>query len=324
MEPTLDDASLVACSTPPVGERIAQLAGALKALDDLGAPRVLRAVRDAADRDIHGGRGLRTWCFDPSTPRDARLLVAHRLAKAPFLDGPEGLLRQREGEARAVHGTIEGRPTVGGAFVALADGVLVMFSEPSPPARPAMVQLEVLIEDNTSSTESVHVCAVESGAEVQGNATLIVAKIEASVATGAELSDRLGDLFPRLVLGATAKEQLIALGSGSPMLRHVIRHLRALDGAARAWRGGPYAPGVTWSVESPATLTHGDYGPQREFPTPDGFEPTRWTYHTKLTDGWRLYFKTSVHGERTTSIAEEARVAVGYVGPHLPTVRHPS
>jgi hypothetical protein len=58
------------------------------------------------------------------------------------------------------------------------------------------------------------------------------------------------------------------------------------------------------------------YGPQRDFPVPEGFKPRRWSDHTKLSGGAgaRLYF----HAERTD---EQAVVLIGYFGDHLPTVR---
>lgn len=75
--------------------------------------------------------------------------------------------------------------------------------------------------------------------------------------------------------------------------------------------------GVTYSVESTATLSDGKLGPMRDFPAPEGFAKERWSLHTKLTGGvaTRLYFR---------AVRTEASVVVliGYFGGHLPTVRH--
>ena len=51
MEPILDETSLVPCPSWRPAARVLGLARTLQALDGLGAPRVLRAVREAADRD---------------------------------------------------------------------------------------------------------------------------------------------------------------------------------------------------------------------------------------------------------------------------------
>lgn len=102
MEPLLDETSLVPCSEDEPGSRIAVLAETLTSLDALGAPRVLRGVIDAADRDIGDGKGLRYWCFRRGAVDDiAGRLVASRLSKAPFIDGPAGLLAREEG-SRAI------------------------------------------------------------------------------------------------------------------------------------------------------------------------------------------------------------------------------
>ena len=60
-------------------------------------------------------------------------------------------------------------------------------------------------------------------------------------------------------------------------------------------------------------------GPLRDFPVPDGFEPKRWTLHTKFTGGiaGRMYF-------RPERVNGEAVVLIGYVGPKLSTVRDPT
>ena len=109
MEPALDEASLIPCTKTPLADRVRQLADTLKALDSLGAPRVLRSVRDAADRDLADGRGLRQWCFDKLTPRDAGRFVAIRLDKAPYIDGRDGLFVEAEA-GRAIQPSVSGTP----------------------------------------------------------------------------------------------------------------------------------------------------------------------------------------------------------------------
>lgn len=326
MELALDEASLVPSNTFLPSVRIQQLAETLKAVDSLGTLRLLRSVQDAPDRDISGGRGLRKWCFDYATQKDAGRFVAARLGKAPFLDGPDGLFAAAEGD-RAVEATIGGTSSLGGGYVALTDGLLVLLChEGWPPSRPVCVRLELLTEGKHWS-ELVEVAAVDSKADVLSQSELLTQRIADSLGNGRAVLGRLHDVFPRLVLGSRAEEQLEALTGSEPFFGQVIRHLRALNGAATVWSPGtPFNPdGVTFSVESEATLNHGNFGPMRSFPTPAGFPTERWTLHTKLTggSGARLYFK--VHdvmvqtdsGERV----KEFRVAVGYIGPHLPTVR---
>lgn len=326
MEPALDEASLVPCHTTPPAHRIRALAETLGALDQLGARRILRSVRDAADRDLRDGHGLRHWCFDRQTARDEGRFVAQRLGKAPFIDGVDGLFAAAEG-GRAIQPSIGGVLSLAGGHVALTDSLLVLLGGTNwPPNKPVVVHLEVLTGED-EWTDEVIVDAADCAMEVEAIAASVTRKIETAISSGQALLDRLPELFPRLVLGTKAEEQVSALTGAEPFFRQVLRHLRALQRAAEDWtQGTPFSPeGVTYSVESQATLQDGNLGSLRDFPTPSGFHGDRWTLHTKLTggNGVRLYYKTQEF-EDAESGAETIRrllIAIGYVGPHLPTAR---
>jgi len=123
MRTILDETSLVPCPVWSPAARALDLARSLQAFDGLGAPRVLRSVRDAADRDIGNGFGLRIWCFDRATDRDAGRLLATRLASQPFIDGAGGLFAVAEG-VRAVEAAVNGASALGAGLAALTDGVV--------------------------------------------------------------------------------------------------------------------------------------------------------------------------------------------------------
>lgn len=66
------------------------------------------------------------------------------------------------------------------------------------------------------------------------------------------------------------------------------------------------------SPESEATLENKEYKQKRTFLCPDGQERLfRW--HLKMHDGWRLHFYPD---------EERRKIIVGYIGPHLPTVKY--
>jgi hypothetical protein len=316
MEPILDETSLVPCPVRPAPARVLELARTLKALDALGAKRILRSVRDAADRDLGGGQGLRAWCYNRSTDKDARLLVAGRLGRQPYIDGPAGLFAAAEGTA-AVEAMIAGAPALGAGLAALTDGVLVgLASEAYPAGRLLTVELTHLDEDDVRS-EQIELPSLCTTADVEQHRASIVERIDRDVPDGKALVERMGEMFPRLLLGDAARDQIEALSGNEPVFRQLLRHLRALDGCARQWEvGTPFEPNVTFSVESQATLHDGTLGPMRDFPTPSGFEHERWKLHTKLTGGAeaRLYF-------RPARAEAGAVVLIGYFGDHLPTVK---
>lgn len=318
MEPILDESTLVPCSTHSPAARIAALAQTLKALDELGAAQVLRSVRDAADRNLRDGRGLRSWCFDRETSKDAGRLIARRLDKQPYIDGDGGLFSAAEGR-RAVEACVAGQQVFGLGLAALTDGIVVALTTDTR-ARGRTILVDVVYLDDEGQRDArVEVETFTSAKEVTDAERRLRERIDEAVPNGTELIERFTQLFPRLRLGDDALTPIRKLTGNEPVFRQLVRHLRALDEGARVWTTGVYEPvAVSFSVESEATLNHGTYGPQREFRAPEGFVVTeRWSLHTKLTggNGARIYF-------RAERFEGEAVVLVGYFGPHLDTVRH--
>ncbi len=321
MEPLLDETSLVPCPVRPPGSRIQGLATTMRALDNVGAPRVLRAVRDASARDVGGGRGLAMWCFDPSTPKDAGRFVAIRLGKQPFIDGDDGLFSVAQGR-RVIEAKVNDSEVIACGLAAVEDHVLIIFASDTRPAGETLrVELSILEADGDGfRKDSVEIQTFASQGEVEAGRSAIVDRIERSVANGELLLVRAHEVFPRLRLGDDARTAVQALSGREPFFRQVLRHFRVLNEAALAWAPKTaFRPALTFSTESIATLEHGKFGPLRDFHTPDGFEHQRWSLHTKLTGGAgvRLYYRP----ERTL---DEPVVLIGYLGSHLPTVNFPT
>lgn len=318
MEPILDETSLVACAVVTPSERIFRLARVLQALDTIGAPRVLRSVQDAADRDLSGGRGLRAWCFDPATNRDAGRLLATRLASQPYIDGVDGLFAAAEG-SRIAEARIDGMRVFGLGLAAMTDGVATRLASASViSAQCVDVQL-LYLDDDREQTESSSVLCLVDGSDVDSHRKSLQQKVEDAVENGQALLNRANELFPRLMLGSRARDQIAALTGAEPVFRQVLRHMRALDSGAAAWdEGTSFTPGgISFSAESQPTLDDGKLGPMRDFPTPQGFQHERWSLHTKMTggNGARLYFRAVRHDGA-------GLILIGYCGDHLPTVKH--
>ena len=77
MEPILDETSIVPCPSWSPAARVLGLARTLQAFDGLGAPRVLRSVRDAADTKLTGGAGARLYFRAVRTTADTVVLVGY-------------------------------------------------------------------------------------------------------------------------------------------------------------------------------------------------------------------------------------------------------
>ena len=308
--------SLVPCASWSPARRIETLALTLCRLDTLGAARVLRTVRDAADRDIAGSQGLRIWCFHRSTARDAGRLVAQRLGRQPFIDGPDGLFAAAEGE-RLIEARVGDVPTsLGFAVAALNSGVVVCLGSAAKPTG-GLEKVDLCdLSDTEEATTTVTTAVAVTPSDVDAHRDHLRALAEHSITDGPTLVRRFAELFPLLALGPRAESALDGYSGSEPFFGQVIRHLRALNDAASKWSPGrPFeVSAVTASPESPATLQHGQYGPLRDFPSPEGFGARRWSFHTKPTGGpaLRLYFDFVTDGPR---------VLVGYIGPHLPSTR---
>jgi hypothetical protein len=289
----------------------------MRALDNIGVTRVLRSVRDAADRDLGDGRGLRNWCYDTRTDRDSGRFLANRLDKQPFIDGENGLFAVAEGN-RAVEITDGGQNVYGLGLAALTDGLaLAMVTDQRRSI--ATVALEITTLDGAEIVVEPHdVRVLVSAEDVKDAEVAISSRVLTHVRNGSQLLERFEELFPRLRLGSDAYESIAALHGLEPVFHQLRRHLHVLDSAAKTHTSGAFTVrGVTASVESQVTLNHRVYGPQRDFPAPKGFLQRRWTMHTKLTggNGARLYYDVD-------RLEGECVVLIGYFGKHLPTVNH--
>lgn len=316
MEPILDETSLVPCQEMTPGSRIATLASTLRALDDVGSQRVLRSVRDAADRDIADGRGLRSWCFAPSTSRDAGRLVASRLASQPFIDGTDGLFARAEGND-AIETRVAGNEVFGLGLVAITNDLAIAIASAH---RPVSERIAVVLSQISATEERQHhvsVLTYVTPEDVLRQRQQLISQAERALRTGADILRLLPEVFPALILGADAQRSISKLSGNEPVFRQLVRHLRALQHGAEAWQPNTlFAPvAVRCSEESDQTLNHRVFGPQRDFTTPPGYAHRRWSWHTKLTGGAeaRLYFRA----ERKDGISV---VLIGYFGDHLPTV----
>ncbi|MDR3299162.1 MAG: hypothetical protein LBU43_03970 [Candidatus Accumulibacter sp.] len=322
MEPILDETSLVPCSVHLPGQRIEALAKTLKALDSVGATPILRSVRDAMDRDLLDGQkgGLRRWCFDRATSKDEGRFVASRLDKQPpFIDGSNGLFANAEG-LRIIEAKINNIIVIGLGLAALTDGLVVaLVSQKRLRGEHFSVSLNIL-DDKELRTEHRNIRVFSQENEVHEAKEELSKRITETLKDGAAIVTRITDVFPRLLLGNLARNQIKILTGNERWFGQLIYHLRALNEGARLWKIGAQfkpEPEIDFSHESPETLKHGSYGPMRDFHVPDGFSPKRWSLHTKLTDGFRLYFRD----ERQNS-TDLGQVLIGYFGQHLKTVKY--
>jgi hypothetical protein len=310
VEPILDESSLVPCSTRCPGARIEALAQTLQALDGLGVATVLRSVQDAPDRDLGAGRGLRGWCFDPNTPRDAGRLVANRLSKQPYIDGDGGLFAKAEG-ARAAEALVDGRQVVGLGLAAMTDAIVVALATDQRTAGGVITVDITYVDDDGQQEEHAEVFAFTTAQEVADARQIII--------------DRVGSYIKK------PSEAFRAAVQGSPDL---ILHPDALNDADQLvehrWRFAE--EGAKLLARYAASE---DLGPLREWKQKFAVDfaangrvsfKYRWTCKGEYREGsteWHLKEGDNTSKRSAARIyfarvefGEGARIVVLYVGPH--------
>lgn len=300
--------------------RVAGLAESVKALHSIGLPRFLRIAQSVPDTDLGEGFTLRRLCFQAGPHKEARQFLGSLLSKAPFV---EALYRNAEGPD-AVECRWQEALVLGLGLASLREDVAVSLPQTGGFEDPGLEIVVWRISDQDESDAQpiarlVQVAHVGEPAHVDLHSEWIRSRLTEEARSGEEMWSERERLFPKLLFGPGAEKQLRALAGNEAWWPQICRHLRQLNGGALGWQSGTFSPEGTldWSEESGTTLKHGVFGPRRDFPVPDGFEPVRFSYHTKIFVGnQRIYF----HPHR---VAGESLVLIGYIGRHLPTVKFP-
>jgi len=182
------------------------------------------------------------------------------------------------------------------------------------------LQLRIMqLDENEEVTEGVgeipHASSVE---HVQEHLVWIKERLRQndsiSVRDGVAIWAHKEDWFPSLYFSEKAREQMQALSSGNLLLMPIVKRLHELEEFCKTWFEGAFDQNKMASKvtnESEATLEM--FTAERTFRCHDGIARTfRW--HLRLSPGsWRLYFYPLV---------EERKLIIGYIGPHLRTVRY--
>ncbi len=135
-----------------------------------------------------------------------------------------------------------------------------------------------------------------------------------SIQTSAELWEQRRTLYPSLEFCAVVQGQLEKHKTSKENLKTIRLRLLYLEQYSQVWSKGAFDNSHlsgNASPESEATLQHPKYGSLREFDCPDG-QKRQFSWHLKMHDGWRIHFYPD---------AERQVIIVGYIGPHLPTVK---
>ena len=183
------------------------------------------------------------------------------------------------------------------------------------------IKLELIqIDENRELIEeSVEVIHATHKNHVIEHANWIKNRLQSERVNGMELWNRRDELFPSLVFCDAGNKQLRKLRSGEERLQLVLEILYQLENYAKNWKTGYFSlEGISIEVSGESEQTIKKYGKKRTFLCPDG-EERLFDRHVKLKEcNWRIHFFAEVSKEG------KRKVIIGYIGPHLPTVKYPT
>ena len=283
---------------------------AVNAASSHGVSRVIRTKSDIFDITLAVNYPLRRWLNDQEVDREMRRYIKALTTKAPFWEN----LPDLHDSVLAREFIFDGRGAQGLGVAYLLESLAVSLpSEESWDAARLTLNVDWISEDGQIEKNTVEVIHASHSSHVVEHAQWISERLRSDVQDGADLWKRSAELFPSLTFCEMAGNQIQSL---SPtMLYPVVRGLFNLEAYCRGWSEGGFNPtqlAMKATMESQATLNR--YGTERNFLCPGG-ERRTFSWHIRLTPhGWRVYFYPET---------ETRTMIIGYIGPHLPTIRHP-
>ena len=279
-------------------------------LGKCGFSRDLRVIEGFNQLSIAPGYSIVQWAMDKSIGADRELQrqLLTSATKAPYVehfisDAEQDDLYEFKFCGHTALGL--GLAYLWGSSVLSLDGD-ARFSPPN-----IDVEFYQLHEDS-ESTETVSVCSVSSLDQLKAVCHALKNAQIANVENGKSLVEQFSVLFSSLACGNEAAKQLSALSGSEQFFQEIIRHFSILNATMQSWNEGPFNPqGITWSPESEPTLKQ--FAKSRLFVCADDVS-RQFSLHTKiLSANQRIHY----YPELKNKI-----VHIGYIGKHLPTVRH--
>ena len=283
---------------------------AVNAATSHGVSRVIRTKNDIFDITLAVDYPLRCWLNDREVDRDMQRYIKALTTKAPFWEDLPDLYDN----VLACEFMFNDLEAQGLGVAYLLESLAVSLpSEESWNSALLTLNMNCISEDDQIEEKTVEVIHTSHHSHVAEHARWISERLRSDVQDGPDLWNRRVELFPSLVFCEVVGNQIQSL---SPtMLYPVVRGLFNLEAYCRDWSEGGFNPtqlATKATTETSRTLE--EYGKERNFLCPGGKRCT-FSWHIRLTPhGWRVYF----HPEPRTKT-----MIIGYVGPHLPTARHP-
>ncbi len=279
-----------------------------------GVSRALRTKRDIMYLPLAKDYSIREWLNDGQVDKEQRLFFKSVANKSPFL---EDIIDAEESLRKSVFDFFfDGICVAGlGAAYLLESPAVSFIGDPRFKDDPVEITLHSLDDSGEKIEQGVKVCCLSTLEQIEHRKKWFIERLQREIQNGLELWEKKRQLFKYLTFCDSTKKQIEALNGGEPYFQQVCRHLFAINDYVTGWSEGPFKlKDITWSEESKETMKHPRFGPLRHFLCMNDI--TRiFSKHSKPTGGnIRIHFFPIDDNKRT--------VWIGYIGPHLPTVRN--
>ncbi|MBF0164406.1 MAG: hypothetical protein HQM01_07915 [Magnetococcales bacterium] len=290
-------------------ERIELFLRTIRSACQKGISRQLRTQKEIRNATLAPGYTWRDWQQDTKVSREQRQYFLALATKNPLLDGLDEL-QKKECEYEFFHAN---QPAFGLGVAYLSDELAVsLLSEDRWDAHWLDLDIRQLVEDGDIHAFHARIPHASRPDHLEfHDREVIQPRLRSAISSGADLWNQASVLFPSLLFCAAVAKQIRDLPREA--LGPILRGLFCLERYCQAWQQGGFnqsALGCASTSESEGTK--GQFAAERTFVCPDG-KTRLFLYHVKPGQPWRIHYDPS---------PGPGKLYIGYVGKHLPTVRH--
>ncbi len=227
---------------PTARQRMSNFINTLSSINISRVKKVLRTHQEFHATELASNYLLTQWRNDHEVDKEEQRFLRTLATKSPFLfDLPQAADKSRTFEFRwgGNRLTNPNNQICGLGAAYLLDSLAIsFFSESQWDVSQLELQIEELNEDGNLERQFVSICHASRVAHIESHKNWINEWLQRQVEDGAELWERLAELFPHLSFCETVYKQLALLDCGSPSLRQVVKRLFELEHYSQNWLQG--------------------------------------------------------------------------------------
>lgn len=275
----------------------------------IGGP--LRVPENFFTHPLSDGYTIAHWQYDEAVPKESRLYLGVLATKSPYLENLFGDPVADKFDRSEF--SFDGALALGLGVAYLLDGLCISCSN-AVPWNTTLIAVQFHVIDEVSCeilSRPVEVRHASDPAHIVVHATDIRTRRLAAVDSGSALWSCCSETFMRLQFCPAVEAQVRALTMGAGGVSLVLRAFRELQEVCDAWTEGPFDSSTIPNTTRDGEATLRQFGEERTFVGPDGSSEI-FSWHVKR-GALRIYFSPK---------ADNHTCLIGYVGPHLRTVRY--